>query len=1153
MLKLKTSLVKRASARHSILLMRQSPKSPILLLICLFALFPTFRPSLGVAQNLTGEIDGAVRDPQGAVIPGASLTIANTDQNLVVRSLQTDKQGVFSVPLLSIGHYSVTVKAPGFETSTVNDVEVHVNQPTPVQVVLNPGTVSQIVQVTANQLSPLLDSPEAGTLISERQVTQLSLSSRNFLQLLYLQPGISGGIPGPDDRGNVTTAGKVNDQVFSVNGQADNANGYYIDGQDMLKKAGQQPVVFPGIDFIQEINLLRGSYGAEYGGPGSATVSVQSKSGTTQFHGGAFEFFQSQVLDANGYFNDLAGVPKPGLRYNDFGYYIGGPVWFPALTKRKNTRTFFFFGQELLREEESTQQNITNVPTAAQRQGIFNVPVCVAYNAAGKCTQTATTIKTIDPTAQAYLKDIIDNEPLPNNPSDPQGLITHSAGNNNETQTIIRIDHQFSQKLSVFFRYLDDPFHLIVPNGFTAPSAIPGVATSRLTDGSTNWLGHATYVINSNNVLAGGFGSRQDWVTAQAIGEMAQANSPDIHIKLPYPTTLAQVPHLSINTATYAVTSPYDERSPLTQIFLNETSTIGRHILNSGFNLEFNQSGNNNASANAGAFTFSPGTLPAGGATQYDQAFANLLLGNVSTFTQASRDVASAPHANAYEFYVQDDFHLAPRLTLNGGVRYSYLTQPTPGAVPGSGFPLLPGVNFDPLTFNSADAPTLTSSGLICTTAPCAGGGTPNPSYNPQNGFIITGQNSPYGSRVQSQPNLTFAPRFGFAYDVFGNGKTAVRGGYGVYYLQVDTHQFQQLVSENPPNAVTTTISNTSFADPGNGIPALSSSPNGLQAMQVNAPAPYLQSWSLDVQRQLIRNSVLDIGYYGDQSIHVPALVDINEAPQGLYAQKGIIPGNTVTAGNTQDLNQIRPYPGYSFISDFQYRFTSNYNGLQVSFRKRTDKGALVAVSYTYSKALSNVGTPQNSYNISSEYGPDPNERGNVFNTNFVYPIPFDVNQSGVTGRILGGWELSGIVSYGSGQYLTATTTAVDPGGLGLLVGPATARPDRVSNPNSGAPHTIQQWFNTSAFAEVPAGQYRPGNDGVNNILGPGYSNWDLSVFRNIRLGEAANIQLRAESFNAFNHVNYSTVNTVLGNTNYGQVTDTGPARVLQMAAKITF
>ena len=701
----------------------------------------------------------------------------------------------------------------------------------------------------------------------------------------------------------------------------------------------------------------------------------------------------------------------------------------------------------------------------------------------------------------------------------------------------------------MFFRYVDDPFHLLVPNGFLATSAIPGVATSNTTDGSTNWLGHATYVINSNNVVEGGFANRQNWVTSQAVGSLTQANSPDIRPTLPYTATLGQVPSLGIFSSTYAVTSPYNERDPLTQIFANDTSTLGRHTLQFGFNLEYQQSGGTNAQANSGKFSFSPGVLPAGGATKFDQAFANFLQGSVSTFAQDSISTASFPHANIYEAYAQDDFHASARLTLNGGVRYSYFAIPSSGTL--HGYPLLPIVNFDPATYNPANAPAIDTSGLICTAAPCAGGSAPNPNYDPQNGLIIPGMNSPYGSKPTSQPELTFAPRVGFALDVHGNGRLALRGGYGIYFVEVPQTLFHAMANGNFPNVLHTTISNTTFANPASGVTR--KSPVPVTAVQPNTSAPYVQAYSLDLQQQIGPNSVLDIGYYGNRALHQGAAIELNQPIPGAYVQAGIIPGNVLTAGNSQRLNQIRPYGGYASIASTQPIFSSNYNSLQASFTRRVRNGTIFSLHYTFSKSLSNIGTPQNIYNIAAEYGPTPQDRTNIFNASFVYPLPFYRGEQGLTGHLLGGWETSGIVSYGSGQFSTATTPSVDPGGLGILDGPAAARPDYVSNPNVGAPHSVQQWFNTNAFATVPATQYRPGNDGTSNILGPGYGNWDLSVFKNVRFERSLNLQIRAEAFNVFNHVNYANIATALGQTNYGQVTSAGPARVLQLAAKVRF
>jgi hypothetical protein len=1112
------------------------------------------------AQNGTGSIDGAVMDPSGASIASATITVTNADTNQIVRKITTADNGTFDIPLLPVATYKLRAVAPGFQ-SQILEIEVHVGVSSPAQVTLRLDVVSESVSVVSSQteILPNSENGAASTLIGKQKITELPLSSRNFIQLFNTQPGVSSPVPGPQDRGAIAATGLVNNASYSVNGVGSAQNAYYVDGQDLQRRSagGDQIAAYPGVDFVQELNLQRANFGAQYAGSGGAVVSIATRSGSNQFHGSLFSFYRSQIFNANTYFNNLSGVPRPGLRYLDAGYAFGGPVFIPHLLgSAKTTKTFFYFGQEYLRSLTAVQQTLTNIPTAAQRAGQFATPVCTNYSGS-TCISSAKSITPTDPTTLAYLKDIINKIPLPNSPTDPQGYIGTARGSNDETQTFIRIDHQVTSKLGVFFRYLDEPFHLLAPNGLRQATGVPGVSTARVTDGATIYMGHATYVFSPRNVIEGGFAHMQNWVTAQAIGSLLAANSPDINVKLPFTATLARVPNISIGGTTLSTISPYNNRTPLTQLFVNDTYNVGRHTLSFGTNLEYQQAGNNQGSPNAGTFTFSPTAVPAGsGTTQFQQAFANFMQGRVTTFTQDSNDSATVPHTNLYEGYIQDDFRLRSNLTLNLGVRYSYVAQPSSGQL--EGFPYIPFVNFSATAYSASKAPTLDKNGLICVTgAPCTGGVTPNAAADPLNGLIVARSNSPYGDKVSAQPNKSFAPRFGFAFNPDNRGILSIRGGYGIYYLVLRNAEYQVLATQNYPNNKTITIPNANFSNPAGSAATLGVSPAPVQAAQINARDPYIQSYSLDVQRRIGSRMMVDVGYYGNVARQLELKEDINQPLPGAFVAAGAISGNLVTTANSPALNQVRPYRGFGPINSAIEAFASNYNSLQTSLTRHFNADSVVSLNYTYSKALSNLNTPQNIYDPASEYGPTSLDRRHVFNANFVYHLPFFLDQKGIVGHLLGGWETTGILSFGSGQSFTAHTAAVDPAGQGLLASGSsesgTGRPDYVSNPNVNAPHTRIKWFNTGAYTSVPAGQYRGGNGRIGQIKGPGYENVDFAVFRNFKITEQVNFQLRSEAFNVLNHTNFNAISTTTSASNYGQVTGAAANRVLQFAGKITF
>lgn len=1116
------------------------------------------------AQNLTGEIDGVVRDASGAAVPGATVTVRANGTSGQDRQVKTDAEGQFVVPLLAIGTYSMKVEASSFGSRTVNGIEVQLDRPVKIPVNLQPESVSSSVTVEATTLAAEMETAAAGTIINGTQLRELSLSSRNYQQLLTLQPGVTSTVPGTIDRGIISPTGGSNAANFSVNGQRVSQNGYFLDGVDMVGHgASQQSQFFPSLDSLQEISLLRNTFGAQYGGQGSAIVSMTTRSGSSEFHGGAYGFFRSQVMNANNYFNNLAGIARPGNRYADFGYEVGGYVPIPG----DRRRTTFFFGQEFLREETPTTQTISSgIPTAAELGGVFPVPVCVQYYPttspqAGKCETTSNTIASIDPTAQSYIKDILSHIPAG---SASNNLTFSTASYDNENQTFLRIDHTFNQKVSVFFRYIHEPFTQTVPFGLYGTSGVPGVGTSDLSNGSTNYLGHVTYVIGPKTVLEGGYAQARPFNTATPVGLISTANSPDIHVTLPYVSTLAQVPNFSINGLAYGATGPYYNPGTYLIMFANLTHTFGRHTVRTGFNFEDMHLGGNSGGNNTGNFSFTAGQLPTG-VTAFQQSFANFLLGQAAAFTQLSVDAIAWVHGNVYEGYVQDDFRVSPRLTINAGVRYSLIGSPVDDVYNGHQF--FPLVNFDPNTYSAATAPALTSSGQICTSSPCYGNAAPNPNYNPLNGVIVGGSGSPFGSAVTSQPSLNFAPRFGFAFDPMGNGKTSVRGGFGIYYIQTLYGNWQNMVFQNPPNVRNITINTTSsqsngisFGNPGSGV-ILANVPLSLYGTSPQAKTPYVEDLSLDVQHELMKDLLLDVGYYGNQSRHQIGEEDFNQPTMGAYTTAGIIPGGVVTAANSANLNLIRPYKGYGPINILAPRFMGNYNSLQTSVTKRFRYGSIVNANYTWAKAMTNnqsdrSNAPTNIQTLAGEYGPTLYNRKNAFSGSFVYVIPFFHDQRGVVGHILGGFEVTGIVTAASGLPANAIEAGVDPGGLGLLaagvVGPGN-RPNQVGNPNTGAQHTRLSWFNTTAYQKIPTSQTFPGTASVNGIVGPGYQDWDLSLFKNVRLMREINMQFRAEAFNTFNHTNFVGVSNNITAGTFGQITSAGSARVLQVGAKLNF
>lgn len=1095
------------------------------------------------AQEVTGNIAGTVTDPSGAAIVNARVEIKATERGQIVRALQTNTEGFYSGTLLPVGVYSVTVEAKGFRRATHAGVEINANTKYTADFQLLVGDVAQEITVEAAAAQVELQTSQQSGLISGTQVRNLALNNRHFAQLVALQPGVSSNLSDSAYLGTTNPSGGNNIVAVAVNGARQSQNNWTVDGADNVDRGSNITIQqYPSIDAIEEIKIVRTPYSAEFGRAGGGQISVITKSGTNDLHGSAYEFFRNNQLNANNFFNNRNAVNRPPLRYNDFGYTLGGPVYLPRLYDGRN-RTFFFFSQEFRRVINYNAQNV-QVPTADERRGIFANPVCVAVSGSA-CTQTATQIADINPLAQAYITDIYSKIPAP---TSGNNLYVPLRGVFNARQEIIRIDHNFSEKLSLSGRFLHDSIPTIEPAGLFTNNYTPGVATTSTDSPGRSLVIRATSSLTPTLFNEAGWAWSRGAIVSEPIGLAAKANSPNINPTLVFPGNPARVPTISFSGGFSGVASygPYNNFSYNHSLFDNVTMVWGRHTLKFGGQFYIYRKNENQLADNSGGFSFTNSPRPAANVVA-QQAWANFLLGNVSNYSQVSQDLTADLRSKTIEFYFQDDFRLRSNLTVNFGLRYSNFRQPTEAQG------LL--TNFVPGLFSLANAYDINP----------ANGNRIADTGDPFNGVIQGGKNSPFGEAVARQNNHDFAPRVGLAWDPFKDGKTSIRAGYGIFYDATLVGPFEQNIGTNPTESFTSVnIANTRFDNPSAGAPTVSLAPASLRAWDPGYKDPYLQRWSLDVQRQLWSDALFSIGYVGSRGSHLIGIVDINQVPPGVAAAAGLVPATGYINSSVRPrLNALRPYRGYNAINMIYSGFNSNYHALQTTFSKRFSKTGQVAVSYTWSKNLTDNGSdrsnaPQNSYDWAAEYGLATLDRRHVFTASYVYPLPFFADQRGVAGYVLGGWELSGIITWNTGLPLTVTSSlGNDPGGLGSVNNSSSAagvRPDAVGDPWAGAGLcTIDRWFNTAAFAEVPQGVYRPGNSGRGVIEAPGIARWDFSLFKQVPLKERFKLQLRGEAFNVLNHASFNAPNTALGNANFGKILGARDPRQIQLAAKIVF
>lgn len=1064
--------------------------------VALFVLL-ALAPTPRAFAQATGAITGVVTDQSGAVMPGVTVEAANTATGQV-RNTVSGGDGFYTLPLLQPGRYNVKATLTGFKPVVREGVDVSVGDTSRADIKLTVGGLEESVTVAAD--TPLVETSHAtlGITIDRQKIVDLPLNGRNFTQLGTLIPGVASPPAGLGGGAGDATPGGFGAATsgFNVNGMRNQSNNFLLDGASNNDTFNTGFVMRPPPDAIQEFKIQTHSYSAEFGRNAGSVVNVVTRSGTNELHGAAWEFNRDDKFQARNFFAP-ADQAKPVLRQNQFGGSVGGPL--------VRNRLFGFGYYEGYRQTRGNTSNIL-VLTDAQRTGNFG----------------STTIR--DPlTGQPFL-----NNTIPSNRLSPAALKLidrfmprANSGSNRyivSPETVddrdslgTRVDYHFNQRHSLLGRYMRTKTSAVTP---PLTQAIGNTAKATLSD----YMGSDTFIFTPHAINVARFSyNRIDGRPAVTSG----LRNEDFGIQVPNTNPLAQgIASIAISgfSALGDSQQPFVKR--VNEVFqVTDDFTLNRGVHNLKFGGETRKEHMLIAFINRpnGDFTF--------GNTFTGSAAADFLLGLPVQFRRTTTNQPQDGTGWLYSAYAQDEWRAGARLTLNFGVRYE-LSQPFVDKNDALNA-FHPGVQSQ----RFPDAPV----GLVYPGDP----GIPRGTY-------ATDKNN-------------FAPRLSAVWDVNGNGKTTVRGAWGIFYDalagQGDFFQngvlappFTPLVELNaPPAAITldnplAAVTSGAARFPGNLT---------IIGWGEDFQTPYAYHFNLTLQRQVAKNLGVEGGYVGSRGRHLPIFMEVNP---GLY-----------TPGQTQAGQRL--YPAFALVRPTFSAARSRYDSLQASARMRPTHGINFLASYTLAHARDHV----SGLNIGGEprpvlpvtIGDDASferalalEWGDALfdiRHRFVLSFGAELPSPGGTGSlveyILGGWQLNGIVQKQTGFPVTLTnSTALD---IRFL----TNRPDAVCDPNADAPHTVERWFNTSCFVARPVAQTgeRPGNAGRNTIRGPGFASTDLSLSKNLELGGDRRIQVRIEGFNVFNQVRFNNPGGTLGNPNFGRITSAQDGRVMQFGIKYLF
>ena len=1131
------------------------------------------------AQSVPAQLTGVVTDASGAIVPAAEVMAANTQTGVKVHR-STNDLGFYTITDLEPGVYRLQVQKPGFRTLVQTKIELSVGQVARLDVTLTVGQVGDSVEVSA--ATTLLQAEEAslGGVVDNTKVSNLPLNGRDPYALIAL-------LPGAQPQGLFFTPRVLQEPSiqsnFNVNGGASFTNEILIDGTPNVVAEHGQLAFTPSEDSVQEFRLLSSTYSAEYGRSGGGVILIASKAGTNQFHGALYEFLRNTVLDANDFFSNRSGVARQPYIFNQYGGAIGGPLWLPRVYDGHN-KTFFFFSFDGSKVRQA-KTSLDTVPTAMQRAGDFSQ----TFNAQGQPITIYDPVTTQPTGMGTYVRTPFAGNRIPASRLDPVALkvasyypsatlpgyaftnvnnfISRASQADNLNTYQGRVDHYLSENNHVFARYSfdrqsDTPanfFHNTATSNSFGPSTQPDTSAT---------IGD-THVFNPNLLLevragytSNGFNrqSESDGFDITQLGFPASLSNALQVREFPTFTISGMAPVGPFGTARFLLNS--EVRSAGATL----THIHGRHNLRAGgewriylMDAYFGGSAGGSFSFNAG---LTQGPNPAASSTSAGSGFASFLLG--STAGGSAKISARETFANKYYAgFVQDDFHVSRKLTLNLGLRYDYETPRTD-------------------RFNTLDFFNPTVANPIGQQV-----GLPNLRGGLQ--YVGTGGNS----RFQANPDRNnFGPRFGFAYNA--TPKTVIRGGYAILFLpngtehnptggqdgfSVSTTQLGSTAGFQPVNPLSNPFPNGLLQPTGSSQGLLTLLGQSVGGFLRNMPVPYAEQFNFNIQRQLPGGVLLETAYVGSRGVKLPINYSLNQLPDRYLSLGnallqpvanpfyGVVTSGTLSTATVTANQLLRPYPQYTGVSYPQLPGgSSTYHSFQVRVEKRLAAGLTVLGAYTKAKFISNVysennfagdaiASIQNSNNLKLERSLSPQDVAQRMVVSSVYSLPFGMGQRwlnsshGFVARGLEGWRMSGIATVQSGQPLSLTTSVNNINGFTLA-----SRPNNNGESAKLANPAPNQWFDTNAFSLPAPFTYGTTGRTLPNVRNAGVKNIDFSILKDTRIRERTRLEFRAEVFNLLNTPQFAAPGTTLGSATFGIVSSqANPPRELQLALKLLF